>query len=40
MKRKIWVYILAAKYWLQGDEWSGAKVYANVLVNGFRKIKK
>jgi hypothetical protein len=31
------VYILAIKYWLQGDDWKFAKEYAEALVKGYKK---
>lgn len=32
-------YKLAIKYWLQGDSWLNAKIYARTIVRGFRKPK-
>ena len=31
------VYLLAIKYWLQGDHWDFAKEYAAAIVMGFKK---
>lgn len=31
------IYILAIKYYLQGDDWEEAVNYAKFIVNGFKK---
>ena len=31
------IYLLAIKYWLQGDEWIFAVEYAKALVRGWKK---
>lgn len=35
--KTIEVYLLAIKYWFQGDDWDGAVIYAKRIVNGFRR---
>lgn len=35
MSTKIRRYILAIKYWLQGDDWQFAVEYADAIVNGW-----
>jgi hypothetical protein len=30
------VYFLAAKYWIQGQDWGDAVIFAKRIVNGFR----
>jgi hypothetical protein len=30
-------YVLAVKYWLQGDSWTRAVTMADVIVNGFKR---
>jgi len=35
--KKIRIYFLAVKYWLQGDTWDDAVEYAMVIVKGFKK---
>jgi len=37
MSAKFRIYILAIKYWLQGDKWSDAVEYATAIVRGFHK---
>jgi hypothetical protein len=37
MRLKLRVYMLAVKYWIQGDSWRFAKDYAAALVYGFRR---
>lgn len=39
MKEKIQIYILAIKYWVQGDKWEFAVEYATGLVKGFKRRK-
>jgi len=34
---KIRIYVLAIKYWLQGDDWDFALEYATTLVAGFKR---
>lgn len=34
--KKIRVYCLAVKYWLQGDTWRFAVEYARAIVEGWR----
>lgn len=34
--KKIRVYCLAIKYWLQGDPWQFAVEYARAIVEGWR----
>ena len=36
MLDKIRIYILAAKYWMQGDDWKEAVEYAESLVLGWK----
>ena len=36
MMAKIRIYMLAIKYWFQGDKWSFAKEYATAIVMGFK----
>lgn len=33
---RIDIYLLAIKYWLQGDDWKFAYEYAEALINGFK----
>ena len=40
MFEKIRIYILAVKYYLQGDEWNFAVEYATSLVKGWKKHDK
>ncbi len=37
MKDRYRIFILAVKYWLQGDGWRFAKEYAEAIVKGFKK---
>lgn len=30
-------YLLAIKYWLQGDDWDDAVIFAKRIVYGFKK---
>jgi hypothetical protein len=39
MKKFFNVYILAIKYWLQGDPWELAYMNAKVIVRGFKDRK-
>lgn len=34
------VYLLAVKYWLQGDTWEDALAFAKFIVNGFQEVTK
>ena len=34
--KKLQIYVLTIKYWLQGDDWQFAKEYATALVMGFK----
>ena len=34
---KLQIYILAIKYWIQGDTWEFAVEYAEALVKGFKR---
>jgi len=36
MRKKIRIYILALKYWFQGDTWVDAVKYAKALIHGFK----
>lgn len=36
MKDKISIYLLAIKYWSQGDSWKEAKEFAETIVLGFK----
>lgn len=36
MKNKIRIYLLAIKYWIQGDDWDSAVKFGRFLVEGFR----
>jgi len=36
VRKKIKIYILAIKYWFQGDPWTEAIKYAEALVHGFK----
>ncbi len=36
MLEKIRIYILAIKYWVQGDEWKFAVEYAEAIVKGWK----
>jgi hypothetical protein len=38
--KTIRIYILAIKYFLQGDKWQFAKEYAESIVKGFKKLDK
>jgi len=35
--KKIDIFFLSIKYWLQGDTWKFAKEYATAIVEGFKK---
>lgn len=37
LKDKYWVLHLSIKYFLQGDDWYYAQLYAKRLVYGFKK---
>ncbi len=37
MNDKIEIYILAIKYWIQGDKWKFAVEYATGIVKGFKE---
>ena len=39
-KDYLWVYLLAVKYYLQGDDWNYATLYAKRLVLGFKVTPK
>ena len=39
IRKKIRIYLLAIKYWSQGDTWVEAVEYAGALVYGFKKEK-
>ena len=39
MKREIRIYYLAYKYWLQGDEWGAALLYARAIVDGWKRYQ-
>jgi len=36
MRKTLFVYFLAIKYWLRGDEWAAALEYARVIVGGLK----
>lgn len=36
MLQTVRIHILAAKYWLQGDDWDEAMSFATRIVKGFR----
>jgi len=36
MTKKLDMYILAIKYYLQGDTWEDAKIFAKRIVGGFK----
>ena len=40
MRESYAILRLTFKYWLQGDSWSDAKVFATFLVRGFYKKLK
>jgi len=37
MRKGVSVYLMAIKYWLQGDEWEFALEYARLIVGGFKR---
>ena len=37
MQLKIRIYLLAVKYWFQGDPWGFAVEYATSIVKGFKR---
>jgi len=39
IKDYFWIYALSIKYYLQGDDWYYANLYAKRLVLGFIKTK-
>ena len=37
MLDKIRIYILAVKYWMNGDDWEAAVDFAKFIVEGFKR---
>lgn len=36
VKKRISIFFLSIKYWIQGDDWKKAVEYAEALINGWR----